>query len=114
MNITKFQTDILLGHTDTVILKLLITNDCYGYEIAKMVSKISDNQYELKEATMYSSLRRLEQNGDIRSYWGNESQGGRRKYYQITESGRETLKTNIENWNLTKKVLDTLLKEKNE
>jgi len=105
----KVSSDLLRGHTDTIILKLLMDGDKYGYEITKLVYERSDQQYELKEATMYSSLKRLENDGHISSYWGSETQGGRRKYYQVTMSGRALYKSNIENWIFSKKVLSKLL-----
>ena len=42
---------------------------------------------------MYSSVRRLEADGDIEWYWGDESQGGRRKYFRITEKGKRPTPT---------------------
>lgn len=106
---TKLTSDLLRGHTDTMILKLLIDGDKYGYEITKHIHDASGGEYELKEATMYSSLKRLEADGRISSYWGDESQGGRRKYYRITESGREVYDTNIATWNAAKQILEKLL-----
>ncbi len=105
----KLSSDLLRGHTDSIILKLLTDGDKYGYEITKLVFEYSDNLYELKEATMYSSLKRLENDKHITSYWGDETQGGRRKYYHITESGRELYVTNRQNWDYAKQILDTLL-----
>jgi PadR family transcriptional regulator, regulatory protein PadR len=105
----KMSSDLLRGHTDTIILRLLSDGDKYGYEITKLVHEHSDYQYELKEATMYSSLKRLEHDGHISSYWGDESQGGRRKYYHMTETGRVVYEENKENWNAAKRILDKLL-----
>lgn len=105
----KISSDLLRGHTDTIILKLLSDGDKYGYEITKRVYDHSRGEYELKEATMYSSLKRLENDGHITSYWGDESQGGRRKYYQITSSGRDMYKKNKRNWEYAKQILDQLL-----
>jgi len=105
----RLSSDLLRGHTDTIILKLLTDGDKYGYEITKLVQDHSDQQYELKEATMYSSLKRLEKDGHITSYWGSETQGGRRKYYHITQSGLEVYSTNITTWNAAKKILEKLL-----
>ncbi len=101
--------DLLRGHTDTIILKLLSTRDKYGYQIAKQVLQLSENQYQLHEATMYSSLKRLEREGFITSYWGDETQGARRKYYQITVGGWQQYQENIRNWNYAKSVLEKLL-----
>ena len=105
----KLSSDLLRGHTDTIILGLLMDGDKYGYEMTKHIFEHSDQQYELKEATMYSSLKRLENDKHITSYWGDETQGGRRKYYRITESGRELYKENKRNWEYAKHILDQLL-----
>lgn len=105
----KLSSDLLRGHTDTIILKLLTGGDKYGYEITKLVHEHSDRLYELKEATMYSSLKRLENDKHIISYWGDETHGGRRKYYRITESGRKLYKDNKQNWDYAKQILDELL-----
>jgi len=109
MNSTKISSDLLRGHTDTIILKLLTEGDKYGYEITKLVLRSSDQLYELKEATMYSSLKRLENDGHITSYWGDETQGGRRKYYHITASGRAVYIENKRNWDYAKQILDKLI-----
>ncbi|WP_405027684.1 PadR family transcriptional regulator [Lentibacillus songyuanensis] len=92
-----------------MILKLLLNGDKYGYEISKLILMSSGGQYELKEATMYSSLKRLEKEGSIQSYWGDATQGGRRKYYTITAAGEETYKQNKQNWEQAKQILDRLL-----
>jgi len=105
----KISADLLRGHTDTIILGLLLENDKYGYEITKLVFEHSEHQYELKEATMYSSLKRLENDKYITSYWGDETQGSRRRYYHITESGKELYKSNKQNWDFAKLILDKLL-----
>src|SRR5687768_8836885 len=88
MTDNKISSDLLRGHTDTIILKLLLDGDKYGYEITKLIQTNSSGEYELKEATMYSSLKRLESDGSITSYWGDETQGGRRRYYRDRKSTR--------------------------
>ncbi|MDD5362156.1 MAG: PadR family transcriptional regulator [Ignavibacteria bacterium] len=105
----KLSSDLLRGHTDTIILNLLINGDKYGYEITKLVYERTQQLYELKEATMYSSLKRLESDGHITSYWGDETFGGRRKYYRITAGGRKLYKENEQNWDFTKQILDKLI-----
>ncbi|OHD54690.1 MAG: PadR family transcriptional regulator [Spirochaetes bacterium GWF1_51_8] len=109
MNETMMSSDLLRGHTDTMILKLLLENDRYGYEIVKLIGRNSGGEYELKEATMYSSLKRLETNSDISWYWGDETQGGRRKYYKITAKGKTVYSQNKQNWEFAKRILDNLL-----
>ncbi|TXK83763.1 PadR family transcriptional regulator [Paenibacillus sp. N3.4] len=105
----KITADLIRGHTDTIILKLLLSGDKYGYEISKLVQASSGGEYELKEATMYSSLKRLEQDESIVSYWGDETQGGRRKYYHITDIGKENYTKNKLNWEHAKTILNLLI-----
>lgn len=109
MTDNKISSDLLRGHTDTIILKLLMSGDKYGYEITKLIHAKSGGKYELKESTMFSSLKRLESDGAITYYWGDESQGGRRKYYRITERGKNVYFENKKNWDYAKDILDQLL-----
>ncbi|MFA9398346.1 MAG: PadR family transcriptional regulator [Clostridiaceae bacterium] len=106
MSITS---DIIRGHTETIILSHLTIKDSYGYEINKAIQEKTDNQYELKEATLYSTFRRLEQGSLITSYWGDENTGARRRYYSITTLGRAALKKNISDWQEAKDIIDKLI-----
>lgn len=103
--------DLLRGYTDAVILRQLVEEDGYGYQISKQVANISGGRLELKEATLYTAFRRLEGAGYIRSYWGDEMIGARRRYYSLTEEGRKKLGEEVEAWNETREVLDRLLEE---
>ena len=103
--------DLLRGYTDTIILRRLSLGDSYGYRISKQVSLISEGGLEMKEATLYTAFRRLESAGLIRSYWGDETTGARRRYYAITEAGLEKLNQECAAWEETKCMMDQLLKE---
>jgi len=103
--------DILRGYTDTIILNQLRTADSYGYEINKRIAELSRGVLELKEATLYTAFRRLENSGYIISYWGNEETGARRRYYSITVTGRDRLSEDLAAWKETRKALNALLAE---
>ncbi|WP_027963588.1 PadR family transcriptional regulator [Halalkalibacillus halophilus] len=105
----KISTDLIRGNTVTIILNVLRQGDSYGYEIYKRIIDLSDQQYELKEATLYTAFRRLEKDGLITSYWGDETQGGRRKYYRITENGIEKYEENRKEWEVAKDILNQLI-----
>ncbi|MHB8096943.1 MAG: PadR family transcriptional regulator [Erysipelotrichaceae bacterium] len=106
MNITS---DLLRGHTETIILKHLIEKDSYGYEINKSIQDKTNNQFELKEATLYSAFRRLETAGLISSYWGDEVTGARRRYYTITYEGKMLYQQNKKDWEEAKSLIDHLI-----
>ncbi|WP_096186475.1 PadR family transcriptional regulator [Evansella halocellulosilytica] len=101
--------ELIRGNTVTIILNILRQGDSYGYEIYKSIIELSENEYELKEATLYTAFRRLEKEGHIASYWGDETQGGRRKYYRITEDGKNLYEQNKAEWLFAKDVLDKLI-----
>lgn len=103
-------SSLISGHIDVILLKIISLQDGYGYSISKTISQITNNACEIKEATLYSGLRRLESEKLIASYWGDESQGGRRKYYTITEAGSESLVESRIKWEMTKSLMDTILK----
>ena len=101
--------DLLRGYTDTIIMRQLEDTDGYGYGISRTVAEKSNGMVQLKEATLYTAVRRMEENGYIRSYWGDEDTGARRRYYSLTEAGSNKLNEDISAWVETKKVMDTLL-----
>lgn len=105
MSITS---DLIRGNTDTIILSCLENGDSYGYRINKTVSEITEGGYELKEATLYTAFKRLEESGCIKSYWGEENSGARRRYYSITEQGKRVLDGLRTEWDKTKKIIDKL------
>ena len=97
------------GFIDIILLKIISLGDCYGYSISKTITHITDQAWELKEASLYSGLRRLEADKLIKSYWGDETQGGRRKYYAITPAGEICLEENLLKWEKTKTFVDKIL-----
>ena len=101
--------DLIRGHTDSIILSLLAKKDSYGYEINKTIAESCGGRLILKEATLYTAFRRLEEAGFITSYWGDQGAGARRKYYAITEQGRKAQRNMLAEWEKTRDVLDLLL-----
>lgn len=104
-------SELLRGHTDTILLAQLNKGDSYGYQLSRSIAAASGGELELKEATLYSAFRRLETAGAITSYWGDESAGARRRYYSITDLGREMLQEGLCQWRGLRELLNDLLEE---
>lgn len=104
-------SDVIRGYNDTIILFLLSQNDSYGYEISKNIKKISEEKYIIKETTLYSAFSRLEKNGYITSYFGNETNGKRRTYYKITNEGLHYYNEKCKEWKITKEVIDKFINQ---
>lgn len=102
-------SDLVRGNIDAIILQTLSRGDSYGYEILKEVATASKGAYELKEPSLYTSLKRLEKQACIEGYWGDETQGARRKYYRITDDGRQELQEATARWIHVREIIDRLL-----
>jgi len=104
-------SDIIRGHLDAIILRLVYEKDRYGYEISKEISSRTNEQFQIKEATLYAVFQRLEKKELIESYSGEVSLGGKRRYYRITKLGKAFLKEEMEEWHITKAIIDLFMDE---
>ncbi len=102
-------SDILRGYTDTIILSQLARGDSYGYIISKNVQEITGGELSLKEATLYTTFRRLEAASLIESYWGSEEVGARRRYYHLTDAGRRLYEENKAEWTRYRAMITELI-----
>lgn len=104
-------SDILRGYNDLFILSCLLEKDSYGYEISKEITRLSDGMHTIKETTLYSAFNRLEKNGYITSYYGDETFGRRRTYYHLTELGLTYYKEKCLEWSETQTLVNHFIKE---
>ena len=79
--------------TDAIVLAIISRGDAYGYSISQQVKKVAD----IKESTLYPVLRRLQQKGYLETY-DQPYQGRNRKYYVITEAGKQQYQFYMEEW----------------
>lgn len=101
----QVSTEILEGS----VLALLTKEDYYGYAITREVKKV----FPISESTMYPILRRLKKEGWLSTY--DEAYEGRnRRYYKITDLGKERLEQIRANWQELKKATDAILEGNNE
>lgn len=84
------------GVLEMCILQVVSKDELYGYEIMKRVTEAFP---DINESTVYAILRRLHADGCTESYTGETSGGPTRKYYRVTNTGRERLEKMIAEWN---------------
>ena len=111
-NDSSISSELIRGHINTIILRTLYDGDKYGYEIINEIEEKSKGQYSLKQPTLYSALKRLESQDYVTSYWGGVSNGGRRKYFQITDKGKKIVEQNLAEWEYSRTIIDSLISEK--
>ena len=98
------------GTLELCALSVVSRGDCYGYEL---VNRVSDC-IEVTEGTIYPLMKRLKDGGMIDSYIVESSEGPPRKYYRITEAGKEELERLSREWFEFTESVNTLLKGDNE
>ena len=107
-------SDIIRGHLESIILKLILEKDRYGYEISSEIFKRTKEVFAIKEATLYALVQRLERKELITSYIGEKSHGSKRRYYTITTLGKAYYKEKMKEWYTLKLIMSQLLEEDNE
>ncbi len=107
----EINSDIIRGHLDAIILRLVYEKDTYGYEISNEIANRTHNEFQIKEATLYAVFQRLVKNKYLETYLGDVSLGGRRRYYRITELGKQYLQEEIRTWHNARSIIDIFMED---
>ena len=97
------------GVLELCVLALLHRRDCYGYEISDYLS----GHIDIADGTVYPILRKLKADGLLTTYLQEESGGPPRKYYQLTQLGRETYQSDRAEYLQFAQSVRTLLEDEN-
>jgi len=110
--IKKFQKELNGGTAALVLLGVLdkAADPMYGYQIAKLIETQTRDVDIMKQGALYPVLRSLEATGLLQSEVEPSVSGPPRRYYKITDSGRQTLAKWIDIWHQTKGFVDAVLK----
>ncbi|MFL0248352.1 PadR family transcriptional regulator [Candidatus Clostridium stratigraminis] len=93
------------GVLDLLVLSMLSKEDWYGYDLSEYLSRHID----IADGSVYPLLRKLKSDGLVTTYLSEESGGPPRKYYTITESGKEYLTNEKQQWLSFMKTVEKLL-----
>ena len=111
----KFRKELSAGTVSLALLSILgqTKEPLYGYQIGKLIGagdkKAKVDSVTVKQGAIYPVLRSLESQGLLSSEREMTDSGPPRKYYQVTETGKQALKAWTEIWNETKTFLDNVL-----
>jgi len=89
---------LVAASTKPMILSILISGENYGYKIIQKAKDLSGGKLEWSDGMLYPVLHRLEKDGFIRSEWKISEEGRLRKYYKLTDKGREELEKERIQW----------------
>ncbi len=102
MSINK---DLVAASSTPLVLAILAEGDSYGYAILQRVRELSGGELEWTDGMLYPVLHRLERSGLVESRWEKAESGRRRKYYRVTETGREQLDEERRQWRTVDQAL---------
>jgi len=98
-NLSKYEPDLLRGNTEILLLFLIEEQQYgYGYQLIKQVEKRSEGYFRFREGTVYPALHRLEKEGLIQGEWQELPNGQERRYYHMTEKGKQVLNEKMATW----------------
>lgn len=100
---------LLKGILEYCVLKLIEKEPTYGYEIVIQLKQLGFS--ELSESTLYPMLLRLEQQEKVTVERRTSPKGPSRKYYVVTEKGRQSLFDFKKNWNQLCQLVENIFKE---
>ena len=101
--------EALKGHLDLLLLAVLEKGPAHGYALIESLRGRSGGTFDLPEGTVYPALHRLEKDGLLSSHWSEES-GRRRRVYQLTPKGVESLARRQAEWRQFSRAVDATLK----
>lgn len=102
-------TQLKKGVLELCVLSIVDKKDCYGYELVDEISK----NIEISDGTIYPILRRLTQEGFFTTYLKESSEGPPRKYYRLTELGKQTKDELEREWFHFIDAVNNIVKEEN-
>ena len=83
---------------ELLILKTLSWGPQHGYSIARWIQDTTDDVLQIEEGTLYPALRRLAERRLVRSAWGVSENNRRARFYQLTDTGRAALRSEVSHW----------------
>src|SRR5262245_46434309 len=104
----KLTKDLVAASAVPLILSILGEGESYGYAIIQKVRELSGGEIEWTDGMLYPVLHRLEEQGCVRSRWGQSESGRRRKYYALSGAGRRVLADQKEQWSVVRATLSRL------
>lgn len=97
----------LHGFLDLCLLAMLHERPDYGYGLSQRLA--AAGVADVPGGTLYPALLRLEQQGLAAPTWQPSESGPRRKYYAVTEAGRELLAAQVADWRTFRDGIDSLV-----
>lgn len=97
--------DLVAASSTPLVLAILAEGDSYGYAILRRVRELSGGELEWTDGMLYPVLHRLERSGLVAARWKKAETGRQRKYYRMTQAGRQQLAEERRQWRTVDQAL---------
>jgi transcriptional regulator len=102
-------TDLVQGTVDLLLLKTLALAPMHGWAIAQRIKQVSNDVLILNQNALYPALHRLEEQGWLKSEWGDSENNRRAKYYSLTKHGRQRLDEELKQWRRLSSAIEVVV-----
>ncbi len=110
----SIERELKRGSLELIVLHLLAAGEAYGYEIVSKLTAETNGALEVTDGTLYPVLYRLERDGSVTVRWETPERGVPRKYYRLTDGGRDELARLTHEWTTFAKAMTRLLRQSKE
>jgi len=102
-------TDLVQGTVDLLILKTVAPQPMHGWAIAQRIKQVSNDVLKINQNALYPALHRLEEQGWLKSEWGESESNRRAKYYSLTKAGRKRLDEEVAQWRRLSSAIEVVV-----
>ena len=102
-------TDLVQGTVDLLVLKTIAPGPMHGWAIAQRIKQVSNDVLILNQNALYPALHRLEEQGWLKSAWGDSENNRRAKYYSLTRAGRKRLNQEVAQWRRLSSAIEVVV-----
>ena len=110
----SIERELKRGSLELIVLHLLGSGEAYGYEIVSKLTAETNGALEVTDGTLYPVLYRLERANFVSVRWETPDRGVPRKYYRLTDAGRQELERLTYEWTSFAKAMTKLLRQNKE
>ena len=103
--------DLVQGTLDLLILRSVSSQAMHGWSIAQRIQRVSNEQLQVQQGSLYPALHRLEQQGWLKAEWGESDNNRRAKFYSLTSAGRKKLAQEIVQWDRLSAAISLVIRE---
>jgi len=86
------------GSAELLVLSLLESEPHHGYDISRLIEIRSGGALHFHVTSLYPLLYKLEKQGWITGQWVEKAEQRRRRYYRLTDEGRQILQSQRKSW----------------